>query len=113
VVENAITMDEETSGSTSGHEVAEFLRSDAPVQSQAEKMLERLADKQASRSKPKVEKEAPEAEQPKVDEEKLKSLAEASEPAAPKTERLEHKADVRKKKLDDAADKLSGLLGGD
>ena len=113
VVENAITKDEETSGSTSGHAVAEFLRSDAPVQSQAEKMLERLADKQASKSKPKVEKEAPEAEQPKVDEEKLKSLAEASEPAAPKTERLEHEADVRKKKLDDAAAKLSGLLGGD
>lgn len=111
VVENAITKDEETSGSTSGHAVAEFLRSDAPVQSQAEKMLERLADKQAS--KPKVEKEAPEAELPKVDEEKLKSLAEASEPAAPKTERLEHKADVQKKKLDDAEDKLSGLLGGD
>ena len=113
VVENAITKDEETSGSTSGHAVAEFLRSDAPVQSQAEKMLDRLADRQASKPKPKVEKEAPETEQPKVDEEKLKSLTEASEPAAPKTERREDKADVRKKKLDEADDKLSGLLGGD
>ena len=113
VVENAITKDEETSGSTSGHAVAEFLRSDAPVQSQAEKMLERLADKEASKPKPKADKEAPEAERPKVDEEKLKSLTEATELAAPKTERLKHKADVRKKKLDDAEDKLSGLLGGD
>jgi len=113
VVENAITKDEETSGSTSGHAVAEFLRSDAPVQSQAEKMLDRLADRQASKPKPKVEKEAPETEQPKVDEEKLKSLTEASEPAAPNTERREDKADVRKKKLDEADDKLSGLLGGD
>ena len=113
VVENAITKDEETSGSTSGHAVAEFLRSDAPVQSQAEKMLDRLADRQASKPKPKVEKEEPETEQPKVDEEKLKSLTEASEPASPKTERREDKADVRKKKLDEADDKLSGLLGGD
>jgi ABC-2 type transport system ATP-binding protein len=113
VVKNAITKDEETSGSTSGHAVAEFLRSDAPVQSQAEKMLDRLADRQASKPKPKVEKEVPETEQPKVDEEKLKSLTEASEPASPKTERREDKADVRKKKLDEADDKLSGLLGGD
>ncbi len=113
VVENAITKDVETSGTTSGHEVAEFLRSDAPVQTQAEKMLERLADKEDSKPKPKIEKEVPEVEQPKVDEEKLKSLAEASEPDAHKTESLEHNADLRKKKLDDAADKLSGLLGGD
>ena len=113
VVENAITMDEETSGSTSGHEVAEFLRSDAPVQTQAEKMLERLADKKASKPKPKIEKEVPEVEQPKVDEEKLKSLSESNETAQPKAKAREGKATERQQNIDEADDKLSGLLGGD
>ena len=113
VVENAITKDEETSGSTSGHAVAEFLRSDAPVQSQAEKMLDRLADRQASKSKPKVEKEAPETKQPKVDEEKLKSLSESNETAQPKAKAREGKATERQQNIDEADDKLSGLLGGD
>ena len=113
VVENAITKDEETSGSTSGHAVAEFLRSDAPVQSQAEKMLERLADKEASKPKPKIEKEEPEVEQPKVDEEKLKSLSESNETAQPKAKAREGKATERQQNIDEADDKLSGLLGGD
>ena len=113
VVENAITKDEETSGSTSGHAVAEFLRSDAPVQSQAEKMLDRLADRQASKSKPKVEKEAPETKQPKVDEEKLESLSESNETAQPKAKAPEGKATERQQNIDEADDKLSGLLGGD
>ena len=113
VVENAITKDEETSGSTSGHAVAEFLRSDAPVQSQAEKMLDRLADRQASKSKPKVEKEASETKQPKVDEEKLKSLSESNETAQPKAKAREGKATERQQNIDEADDKLSGLLGGD
>ena len=113
VVENAITKDVETSGTTSGHEVAEFLRSDAPVQTQAEKMLERLADKEASKPKPKIEKEEPEVEQPKVDEEKLKSLSESNETAQPKAKAREGKATERQQNIDEADDKLSGLLGGD
>ncbi|MFL2903391.1 MAG: ABC transporter ATP-binding protein [Limisphaerales bacterium] len=43
VVENAVSKDETTSGATSGHEVAEFLRSEGPIQSQADRMLDRLA----------------------------------------------------------------------
>ena len=113
VVENAITKDVETSGTTSGHEVAEFLRSDAPVQTQAEKMLERLADKEASKPKPKIEKEVPEVEQPKVDEGKLKSLSESNETAQPKAKAREGKATERQQNIDEADDKLSGLLGGD
>jgi ABC-2 type transport system ATP-binding protein len=113
VVENAITKDEETSGSTSGHEVAEFLRSDAPVQTQAEKMLARLADKEASKSKAKMQKETPQVEQPKVDEEKLESLSESNEPAPPKTKAPKNKATERQQNIDEADDKLSGLLGGD
>ena len=113
VVENAITKDEETSGSTSGHEVAEFLRSDAPVQTQAEKMLDRLADKEASKPKPKIQKETPQVEQPKVDEEKLESLSESNEPGPPKEKVPESKATERQQNIDEADDKLSGLFGGD
>ncbi|SVC38377.1 uncharacterized protein METZ01_LOCUS291231, partial [marine metagenome] len=113
VVENAITKDEETSGSTSGHAVAEFLRSDAPVQSQAEKMLDRLADKEASKPKPKIQKETPQVEQPKVDEEKLESLSESNEPGPPKEKVPESKSTERQQNIDKADDKLSGLLGED
>ncbi|MFP6727036.1 MAG: ABC transporter ATP-binding protein [Alphaproteobacteria bacterium] len=113
VVEDAINKDEETSGSTSGHEVAEFLRSDAPVQSQAEKMLDRLADKEASKPKTKIEKEVPEVEQPKVDEEKLESLSEAKESASPKMKAPTNKSTEEQQKMDEVDDKLSGLLGGD
>jgi len=113
VVEDAITKDEETSGSTSGHEVAEFLRSDAPVQSQAEKMLDRLADKEVSKPKPKIQKETPQVEQPKVDEEKLESLSESNEPGPPKEKVSESKATERQQNIDKADDKLSGLLGED
>jgi ABC-2 type transport system ATP-binding protein len=112
VVEEAESKDEETSGTTSGHEIAEFLRSDKPVPSQADKMLERLADKEASKPKSKLEKKEPEPETPKVDEAKLESLSE-KQPDKSKAEKLEHKADARKKKMDDADDKLSGLLGGE
>ena len=109
VVENAIAKDEDTSGSTAGNEVAEFLRADDPVPTQAETMLERLADKEAAQ--PAAPQEEPEPEKPKVDTAKLESLAgnEApKEPAKPK------QAETKKSQnLDDAEDKLSGLLGGD
>ena len=109
VVENAVANNEETSGTTSGNEVAEFLRSDAPVQSQADKMLERLAGQEVS----KPAEQEPEPAAPVVDEAKLESLSEPAEPAKSKAEKLEDKAEQRKQKLDDADDKLSGLLGGD
>ena len=113
VVEDAITKDEETSGSTSGHEVAEFLRSDAPVQSQAEKMLDRLADKEASKPKAKKHKQTTQVEQPKVDEEKIESLSDAKESASPKMKAPTNKSTEEQQKMDEADDKLSGLLGGD
>ena len=108
VVENAIAKDEDTSGSTAGNEVAEFLRADDPVPTQAETMLERLAEKEAAQ--PAATQEEPKPEEPKVDTAKLESLAgdEASkQPAKPK------QAETKKSQnLDDAEDKLSGLLGG-
>jgi hypothetical protein len=76
-------------------------------------MLDRLADKEASKPKPKIEKEVPEFEQPKVDEKKLESLSEAEKSASPKVKAPTNKSTQEQKKMDEADDKLSGLLGGD
>ena len=109
VVENAIAKDEDTSGSTAGNEVAEFLRADDPVPTQAEKMLDRLADKEVA--KPAAIQEDPKPEEPKVDTAKLESLAGDEAPKQPaKPKQAETK---KSQNLDDAEDKLSGLLGGD
>tara|TARA_Y100000589_G_scaffold230468_1_gene217865 strand:+ start:490 stop:1695 length:1206 start_codon:yes stop_codon:yes gene_type:complete len=107
VVEEARASDE-TSGATSGSEVAEFLRADEPVPTQAEKMLERLADKEAAPPAAQEEAEVAEPETPKVDEAKLDSLSETE--TEPETKKLEPKAEA-KKNLDEVDDKLSGLLG--
>ena len=107
VVEEARASDE-TSGATSGSEVAEFLRADEPVPTQAEKMLERLADKEAAQQAVQEKAEAAEPETPKVDEAKLDSLSEAE--TEPETKKPEPKAEA-KKNLDEVDDKLSGLLG--
>ena len=107
VVEEARASDE-TSGATSGSEVAEFLRADEPVPTQAEKMLERLADKEAAQPAAQEKAEAAEPETPKVDEAKLDSLSEAE--TEPETKKPEPK-DEAKKNLDEVDDKLSGLLG--
>ncbi len=107
VVEEARASDE-TSGATSGSEVAEFLRADEPVPTQAEKMLERLADKEAAQPAAQEKAEAAEPETPKVDEAKLDSLSETE--TEPETKKPEPKAEA-KKNLDEVDDKLSGLLG--
>lgn len=111
VVERARASDD-TSGATSGSEVAEFLRADEPVPTQAEKMLERLADKDAPQKPAALEKTQPEAtqpERPKMDEAKLDTLSEAK--PEPKANEPEPKAETQKKNLDEVDDKLSGLLG--
>ena len=107
VVEEARASDE-TSGATSGSEVAEFLRADEPVPTQAEKMLERLADKEDAPPAAQEKAEPSEPETPKVDEAKLDSLSEADPEPEPK--KPEPKAES-KKNLDEVDDKLSGLLG--
>ncbi len=112
VVEKARASDE-TSGATSGSEVAEFLRADQPVPTQAETMLNRLADKEAGKPKSKREEEAVRSPEPKVDEAKLDSLSESKpEPKSPIESAIEKKV-AEKKSLDEVDDKLSGLLGGD
>ena len=107
VVEEARASDE-TSGATSGSEVAEFLRADEPVPTQAEKMLERLADKEAAQPAAQDKAEVAEPQTPKVDEAKLDSLSETE--TEPETKKPEPKAEP-KKNLDEVDDKLSGLLG--
>ena len=107
VVEEARASDE-TSGATSGSEVAEFLRADEPVPTQAEKMLERLAGKEDAPPAAQEKAEPSEPETPKVDEAKLDSLSEAD--PEPETKKPEPKAES-KKNLDEVDDKLSGLLG--
>jgi ABC-2 type transport system ATP-binding protein len=112
VVEQARASDD-TSGATSGSEVAEFLRADHPVPTQAETMLNRLADKEAGKPKTKPNEELVGAPESTVDEDKLDSLSEAKpEPVSPKGSSEETKA-AEKKSLDEVDDKLSGLLGGD
>jgi ABC-2 type transport system ATP-binding protein len=109
VVENAIAKDEDTSGSTAGNDVAEFLRADEPLPTQADKMLERLAEKETAKSATPPAEPVP--EKPKVDTAKLDSLAgdEAKkEPAKPDSGKSK-----QSQSLDEADDKLSGLLGGD
>ena len=113
VVEKARASDE-TSGATSGSEVAEFLRADQPVPTQAETMLNRLADKEDEKPQFKVADEGSDsAPEPKVDEAKLDLLSEAKPDPVPPKESPAEKKDAGKKNLDEVDDKLSGLLGGD
>ena len=113
VVEKARASDE-TSGATSGSEVAEFLRADQPVPTQAETMLNRLADKEDEKPKSKVaDEESVSAPESKVDEAKLDLLSEVKPDPVPPKESPAEKKDAGKKNLDEVDDKLSGLLGRD
>jgi ABC-2 type transport system ATP-binding protein len=108
VVRRAREASAETSGATSGHRVAAYLRGDdtSPAADATAKVLERL-----TAAKPK--EPAPAAvtpEQPKVNQAKLSALGkqEPAPPVAPKpTEAPKPAVDLAK-----ANEKLSGLLGG-
>ncbi len=108
VVRRAREASAETSGATSGHRVAAYLRGDdaGPATDATAKVLERLT---AAKSKePAPASVAP--EQPKVDQAKLSALGkhEPAPPVAPKpAEAPKPAVDLAK-----ANEKLSGLLGG-
>lgn len=117
VVENAVSKDATTSGATSGHEVAEFLRSEGPIQSQADRMLDRLASTEKEDA---TDSSGEESETPAVEEDLVTEKTEAqldrlttaeqnaqSEPKAEPSEKESQKAD-----LDKADKKLDDLLGG-
>ena len=102
IVNKAKESDEETSGATSGSQVAEYLRGDKQARTAADKKLERLS---APVTKKKVEAKA--KPEKKVDKQKLDKLAEAKPVAKPKKTAAKQKTD-----LSAASKKLSGLMGG-
>ena len=103
IVEQARKKESETSGATSGHRVAEYLRGKAG-ENQADRVLDHL-----TRSEKPIpsQDQAPRPTTPAVDEDKLASLAQRDEndPMG--------KTSVPKKEenIDNANNKLSGLLG--
>ena len=103
IVEQARKKESETSGATSGHRVAEYLRGKAG-ENQADRVLDHL-----TRSEKPIpsQDQAPRPTTPEVDEDKLASLAQRDEndPVG--------KTSVPKKEenIDNANNKLSGLLG--
>ena len=103
IVEQARKKESETSGATSGHRVAEYLRGKAG-ENQADRVLDHLTRSE----KPIPSKDqAPRPTTPAVDEDKLASLAQRDESDAM------GKTSVPKKEenIDNANNKLSGLLG--
>jgi len=110
IVNQARASEADTSGATSGSQVAEFLRGDGPVKSAAERKLERLsATAAAPEVAPKLQQEAA----PKVDEKKLAALAD-TKPEPSEIKPIDQAAEEEKKAdLSKANEKLSGLLGGD
>jgi len=106
IVNEAKESEEETSGATSGSQVAEYLRGDKQARTAADKKLERLS---APASKKKVEAKAkPEV---KVDKQKLDKLGTAK--PGPKPKKAAAKTAAKKKTdLSAASKKLSGLMGG-
>jgi ABC-2 type transport system ATP-binding protein len=104
VVERA-KQSEETSGATSGHRVAAYLRGEAEGPSGADKVLERLTLPQAAAAPPPAA-----VATPTVDTAKLEALTQAApspQPAAAPERPSAAPADLAK-----ANERLSGLLGG-
>ena len=110
VVEQARASDE-TSGATSGSEVAEFLKADEPIPTQAETMLNRLTDKDVGKTK--LPEEDENVSEPKLNEAKLDSLSESKSKKPSNVESSTEKKAAKSKNLDEVDDKLSGLLGED
>jgi ABC-2 type transport system ATP-binding protein len=104
VVQRARQSEQETSGATSGSQVAPYLRGEADAKQQAEKVLERLLQRESETPEPKVITPDPMA---KVDVQKLDQLAQPK-PAAPARPAP---APAPKVDLDKADEKLSSLLG--
>ena len=103
VVQKARQAAAETSGAMSGATVAAYLRGDAEARPAGDRLLERLAAPQPAQPS------APPAPQPvqTVDEKKLAALAQPIEPAGPAPQPAPAKAP----ELDQANEKLAGLLG--
>ena len=91
--------------------MAEFLKADEPIPTQAETMLNRLADKDVGKTKLPEEDES--VSEPKLNEAKLDSLSESKSKKPSNVESSTEKKAAKNKNLDEVDDKLSGLLGED
>lgn len=101
VVQKARESETQTSGATSGHRVAAYLRGDAEAASQTDKMLDRLT-LPATKSEPDVSTHVP------VERVDHKKLGELTQPQQPETATAEPAKPVDLEKADE---KLSSLLG--
>jgi ABC-2 type transport system ATP-binding protein len=105
VVQRARTAAEETSGATSGHRVAEYLRGDEVEGTSKQKLLDRLA---APTTATKPTEEPKPTEPAKVESTKLDALTQPN--PQPKPEPAPQKAEPTEKELKEADEKLSSLL---
>ncbi|MCX7722011.1 MAG: ABC transporter ATP-binding protein [Verrucomicrobiae bacterium] len=107
VVERARAMATETSGATSGHKIAEYLRAEAEAKPPAERILERLALPQ---TQPVTPPPAPVPEEPATAvEQKLEAYTKPVEAAPPQ---LQQQPTEKKEQIDlsKADEKLSELV---
>jgi len=110
VVNRARQAAESTSGATSGHRVAEYLRGDVEVQPSAQKVLERLTAPAAVNAPP-IKPSEPAV--PSVDSKKLDALTHSAPVIAPETSpsAVPAASETPKADLSEANEKLSSLLG--
>jgi ABC-2 type transport system ATP-binding protein len=105
VVQNARRAAAETSGATSGARVAAYLRGEAEPKQSGERLLERLSAPQ-----PAPQTAAPAAvPNDGMDRKKLDALTQSAPPSSPQPP--SSPAEDKKAELDQANQKLSGLLG--
>jgi len=111
VVQRARQAAAATSGATSGHLIAEYLRGDAEGKPSTDRILERLTLPQAGPAPP-VVAEIPAG--PTVDTEKLAALTRAAEPAGPMAALAPGRGPAKPasaEELKKADEKLAALLG--
>ncbi|MBI3853836.1 MAG: ABC transporter ATP-binding protein [Verrucomicrobia bacterium] len=107
VVQKARRAMEETSGATSGHRVAAYLRGETEAKPSTDKILERLTLPQTVPS-PSQEQSPKLPAQAEVDEAKLAALTQSAEPVKASAETAKQTSDDELRK---ANEKLAGLLG--
>ncbi|MGA3163662.1 MAG: ABC transporter ATP-binding protein [Verrucomicrobiota bacterium] len=109
VVQKARQAAAETSGSTSGARVAEYLRGGIEEKSATEKILERLALPETAR--PTAALRPVSQAELKADDKKLEALTKAAEPAPPPAKPAPAAERAQPVDLSKADEKLSSLLG--
>lgn len=116
VVEKARSEDTQTSGATSGNQVASYLAGEAESGNKGDKILERLASPKADEKKaatPVPTQQEIEEKKKEEANQKLSSLTRTSDQVEPSPEKSEEAKEADKKQsIEKANQKLSSLLGG-